>query len=230
LKLQHQQYCRFGSGLDRFRFNFSGSFNFTFQFIVSTGLDQQQIPRTVANADRCTPLMRALYFFIILTIFSSPFTRGQTISPIYFSNVSIELSKIQFINPKSGQQLKFKVNRQLVDITDPYPDTIKIIITFKNGTQIILDTVQAKYLDISCVINVQQNALANQNCSIITYCLGDLIRIRTLGSHCSKQNNLIDIVFNSNYYTKITKDLGINLLERMNSKEYSKRIKNRRNN
>jgi hypothetical protein len=52
LKLHHQQYCRFGSGLDRFRLSLIGSFNIAFQFIISAGQDQQQIPRTVANADR----------------------------------------------------------------------------------------------------------------------------------------------------------------------------------
>src|SRR5688572_6619343 len=59
--LHHQQYCRFGSGLDRFRLNFTVSFNFRFQFSISAGRDQQQIPRTVANADRWL----LLYFDIL---------------------------------------------------------------------------------------------------------------------------------------------------------------------
>ena len=32
------------SGLDRFRLNLSGRFNFTFQFIICTGLDKQCRP------------------------------------------------------------------------------------------------------------------------------------------------------------------------------------------
>jgi hypothetical protein len=174
--------------------------------------------------------MKALFYSLILTILTSPFVFGQTITPIYFSNDGIELSKIQFINPKSGQLLKIKVYRQLIDITEAYPDTIKIIIPFRNGTQIVLDTVQAKYLDIFCVVNVGQNPLANPNCSVINYFWGDLVRIRTLGSGCSKNNNSIDISFNGGYYTEKTKDLGINLSERLNSKENSDRWKNRRNN
>lgn len=174
--------------------------------------------------------MKVLFYSIILIILTSPFVFGQTITPIYFSNDSIELSKIQFINPKSGQALKVKVDRQLIDITEAYPDTIKMIIPFKNGTQIVLDTVQAKYLDIFCVVNVGQNPLANQNCSVIYYFWGDRVRIRTLGSGCSKNNNSIDIVFNGGYYNEKTKNLGINLSERLNSKENSERWKNRRNN
>jgi len=174
--------------------------------------------------------MRALCYLIILTIFTSPFVLGQTITPIYFSTDSIDLSKIQFINPKSGKPLKIKVDRQLIDITETYPDTIKMIIPFKNGTQIILDTVQAKYLDIFCVITVGQNFTAGPNCSIIYYYWGDLIRIRTLGSQCNKNNNRIDIAFNSRYYSEKTKDFGINLSERLSSKENSQRLKNHRNN
>ncbi|MFZ1516407.1 MAG: hypothetical protein WAT21_13450 [Saprospiraceae bacterium] len=179
---------------------------------------------------RCTPLMRALLYFIILTMSTSSFVCAQTITPIYFSNDSIDLLKIQFINPKTGQLLKIKGDKQLLDITEAYPDTIKIIIPFKNGTQIVLDTVQAKYLDIFCVVNVGQNPLANPNCSVINYFWGDLLRIRTLGSGCSKNNNSIDISFNGGYYSEKTKDLGINLSERLNSKENSERWKNRRNN
>jgi hypothetical protein len=46
MELQHQQYCRFGSGLDRYRLNFIGSFNFTFQFIISAGRTSNEFPRT----------------------------------------------------------------------------------------------------------------------------------------------------------------------------------------
>ena len=46
MELQHQQYCRFGSGLDRFCFSLSGSINFTFQFIISTGQTSNEFPRT----------------------------------------------------------------------------------------------------------------------------------------------------------------------------------------
>lgn len=174
--------------------------------------------------------MKALSCFIILKIFASSFAFGQTITPIYFLNDSIELSKIQFINPESGQQLKIKVDRQLIDIVEPYPDTIKMIIPFKNGTQIILDTVQAKYLDIFCVFNVEQNPLANQNCSVIYYFWGDLLRIRAFGSGCSKTNNSIYISFNFATYSEKMKDSGIDLSEYLNSKENSERWKNRRNN
>jgi hypothetical protein len=38
-------------GVGRFRLNLVGSFNFTVQFIINLGRDQQRIPRTVANAD-----------------------------------------------------------------------------------------------------------------------------------------------------------------------------------
>jgi len=174
--------------------------------------------------------MKVLLNSILLIILTSPFVVGQTITPIYFSNDSIELSKIQFINPKSGQDLNIKLDRQLIDITESYPDTIKMIIPFKNGTQIVLDTVQAKYLDLFCVINVGQNPMANQNCSVINYFWGDLVRIRTLGSDCSKNTNSIDIIFNGSYYSEKTKGLGINLSERLNSKENSERRKSRRNN
>ena len=44
----------FGAGL--FSSNLIGSFNISFQIVISTGRDQQQIPRTVANAHRWTAI------------------------------------------------------------------------------------------------------------------------------------------------------------------------------
>jgi len=52
LKLQHQQYCRFGSGLDRLRLSLSGSFNFTFHLIISTGQTSDKFPAL----RQCRPL------------------------------------------------------------------------------------------------------------------------------------------------------------------------------
>src|SRR5690606_3925209 len=173
--------------------------------------------------------MRKFYLVITLTIFATSFAIGQTITPIYFTNDSIDFSKLQFINPKTGNILKSKVDGQLVDITEDYPDTIQIVIPFKDGTQVILYKVETKYLDISCVINVRQNSKSSQDCSSIVYCWGDLIRIRYQGLNCDKEMNSVDIVFNSSNYSEKTKTLGINLLDRLNSKEYFERLKKRHN-
>jgi hypothetical protein len=136
--------------------------------------------------------------FLLVTIFSTPaIIFCQTITPIYIANDSIDISKILFINPKNGSHLKTEAKGHLIHINEAFSDTVKIIIPFKNGMQIIFDTVETKYFT-DCVIDVQQNKNASPACGFITYGYGDLIRFRTTGTNCGKQYNQIQVnsIFN----------------------------------
>ncbi len=137
----------------------------------------------------------------------------QTLTPIYVASESVDIAKIQFINPKNGLTLKSKTQEQLIHINKVLPDTIKLIIPFKNGVQIVFDTIETKYFN-NCVINVSQNPNSDPACRYIQYGVGHRIIIRRTGSNCGKQFNQITISSNYDYYYKMTKDLKIDLSKR----------------
>ena len=172
--------------------------------------------------------MRNLFIFIVFILRSGQLS-AQTITPIFFLNDSISVSKVQIINIKNGLLLKTNSENKLLNILEPYPDTIKIIIPFKNGIEIILDSVPTIYIDIACVIDAKANILAEKNCCSISYLWGDVIRRRTLGANCNHQLNSASISSDDSYYERMTKNLGVNLFDRMNSKEYFERMQQRNN-
>ena len=173
--------------------------------------------------------MRTLLFITLFSILKLGQLSAQTITPIYFINDSIEVSKVRIFNLHNGVTLKTKFENKLLNIIEPYPDTVIIIIPFKDGSEIILDSVLTKYLDYACVINAKANILADKHCCLIYYLWGDLIRTRIFGTNCNKVLNSASIYANESYYERMTKDLGVNLLDRMNSKEFFERMQKRNN-
>ena len=140
----------------------------------------------------------------------------QTITPIYVANDSIDIVKIQFIDPKNGAILKCKTEGHLIHINDILPDTIKLIIPFKEGNLIILDKVETKYFS-DCVIDaiyVAQNSSKFNECSRIVYHSGDRILFGNMYCYPASSGRQIDISSDYSYYAKKTEGLKIDLSKR----------------
>ena len=173
--------------------------------------------------------MRTLLFITFFSILELGQLGAQTITPIYFINDSIEVSKVKILTLHNGLTLKTKSENKLLNVIEPYPDTVIIIIPFKDGSEIILDSVPTKYLDFACVIDAKPNILADKHCCLIYYLWGDLIKTRIFGTDCHKLLNFASIYANESYFERMTKGLGVNLLDRMNSKEFFERMQKRNN-
>jgi hypothetical protein len=135
---------------------------------------------------------------------------------------------MQFINPKNGSGLKIETKGHLVHINDILPDIIKIVIPFKDGKLIILDTVETKYFYNYCVINavyVTQDSSKFKECSGIVYYLGDRVIIGKMFCHPGSKGMQVNICPNHNYYNKMTNGINMNLSKRL--KLFRKNLKRR---
>ncbi len=145
-------------------------------------------------------------------------TLCQTITPIYIENDSVDIEKIQFIDPKSGKAFRTETQGKFIDINDYYYDLnrITIIIPFKDGTKIIANSVETKYFG-RCKIEILQNKNAKPACTQIDYWQADLGKGSTFDPNCCVEkhyNNMIIYSGAYNYYD-LTKNLKLNTSKRL---------------
>jgi len=153
-----------------------------------------------------------IFFSVLLANSISSFS--QTITLLYINNDSIDVPKLQFINFETGLPLHTEVHGQLVHINEIFADTIKMIILFKNGSKIIVDTIETKFFS-DCIINAMHNRNADSNCVLIAYSYGNRIIIRSSGNQYKKEINRVEMNSNPSYYHSITKNLKINMAKRI---------------
>lgn len=154
--------------------------------------------------------MKLLSIIFILSLYFN--CSSQTLSPILVLGDNIEISNLKFINPQNAQPLKLKASSNLIDILEEMPDTIQLIIPFKSGRTLLVDSVPSIYLYSHCIISASENYSASNNCIRIWYQWADMFDVQNLGSNCMSQMHTINLGADLNEYWVKTKDIraGIN--------------------